>query len=458
MGNNIEKSRLLNNSQSNDIFKEIFNRYAVSDTKGIKHLTEDGFTKGLFPKIPIFGKYLFYKTSKNFPQVNLYAFISISNEFKNPSLINNMEDQINFYLNIFCQKVDFPTQQEFENLVSAAIQGSGVLANLQMNEFSLDKIVMTFIKTPFQISTKTVNAQKEYIADSSAQNLKFENTFSIPKQQLVSYIINFVMNLCKDLHECVINTLFSRNFSSSLPIALPESSLLDTLLTSPTAIGFSSLWLLSLSCPHYFIPPSNSGNTSNLSKVLEENSWHSIYNSNAQGLSVSGFLSKVLGYPACNMVFFKFSNYLLLLGSDVAWKECGAKRGNFDCFLLQLLPSFKVIQKGKNECIFFNINNRTIKKALAIYGERGLTKLEIDEGLANVTYEGNKYDLDSLEVWGCGGSSKFNDYVEHKAWEKKDTQKHANRKLKMEEWSDSPDKLLLSYGGVEVDHAKRGDF
>lgn len=30
--------------------------------------------------------------------------------------------------------------------------------------------------------------------------------------------------------------------------------------------------------------------------------------------------------------------------------------------------------------------------------------------------------------------------------------------LRPEDWKDNPDKELLSYGGIETDHAKRGDL
>lgn len=148
---------------------------------------------------------------------------------------------------------------------------------------------------------------------------------------------------------------------------------------------------------------------------------------------------------------------MLLLGLDTEWRESHVNRGKYDCFLFQLLPEFKVIQSNVEETVHFNLTNRTIKRGLTVYRDKKIL-FELDSDFSRVTYNMETYNISRLEVWGCGGSAVYEKYAGMKLWEKKDTARHQNRKLRPEDWKDNPDKELLSYGGIETDHAKRGDL
>lgn len=91
------------------------------------------------------------------------------------------------------------------------------------------------------------------------------------------------------------------------------------------------------------------------------------------------------------------------------------------------------------------------------------------------------------QVWGCGGSSASQAQQQQRKWELKDTQKHKDRKvcmdscnllllivrsfllatyqiviasvcvlqLKIEDWKDNPDRMILEMGGVTTEHAEK---
>lgn len=482
MGNNAGKLPTNNNSSKEktemEILTETFNEHANITENEKSCIDSNGFTESLFSKVPSFGKRLFQEASKGSQSLDLYSFIKMSNQFSDPFLVNSSESQIKLYLDIFSLTDECITLMDYKELMKAAMDGSRAIAKMAASEMSFDKSLNSFINTPFSECAMTNhnniepnhNIEDEDSKESLNQTTTNSSpTISIQLEHLKSYLNTNLPNLFKDLHDHVVyrlykrshlkkhttNTLHTTNTFHTTNTA--NSALVETCNKGHSLMGFPGLWLISSYCPLSFVPPTDEGNTSILSRITENNAWHVLYNSNSQGLSANGFLSKIRSYPGSSILFLRFGEYLLVMGSDVEWKETASKRGGYDCFLLQLLPSFKLLQENKNDCIFFNITNRTIKKALQFCGDRGVVFVEVDEGMSSVMYQGEKIYLDVIEVWGCGGSAQYDKYIGQKMWEKKDTQKNLNRKLKQEEWSDSPDKVLLGYGGIETDHARKGD-
>ena len=446
MGNNTKKmSPKEGMSDNTELLTATFNAHSQVAEDGNRYISEDSFINGLFSKVPTFGKCLFRSFSGNSPRLDISSFNRASSHFSSPLLINSSEDQIKLYLTLFGTD-DYITLQEFNELLRGAIDASRAIVKMPPFDMPFDKTFIAFCHSVYndeKLSTSTSIAAKVQV-DSVTNRL---NTF--------------LPNIFNDLHEHVLYRLFRRTQLKKQQTSSPSQSLTSCLVETCTSgsslIGFASLWLLCHVCPPSFLPPSDAGNTSKLARAVENDAWHLLYNSNLHGLSASGFVSRVLAYPGSSLVFLRFSEHLVVIGSDVEWKESSVRRGGFECFLLQLRPSFQLLHGAASESIFFNISNRTFKRALQFHAG-GRVAVEVDEGLSTVHFGALEKPLDCMEVWGCGGSGSHEQYASRKEWQRKDVQKQANRKLKADDWKDSADKVLLNYGGIETDHAKRGDL
>jgi hypothetical protein len=105
--------------------------------------------------------------------------------------------------------------------------------------------------------------------------------------------------------------------------------------------------------------------------------------------------------------------------------------------------------------LYLNIQDRTVPKGLQVGKDLRSLLLHIDEGLTKVKYYGIEYDIHRLEVWGCGDPRIREAQLHQKKWEHQQAVKSKDRKLKLEDWKDNPDRQLLNMGGVTTEHAQR---
>jgi hypothetical protein len=172
---------------------------------------------------------------------------------------------------------------------------------------------------------------------------------------------------------------------------------------------------------------------------------------------VNRFQHHILDYAGPTLLFVSFDRFLYVVAIDQNWKESRHRWGGSDCVFLQLLPDYRLCQSGEG-LIHYNLQDRTVPKGIQVGKDLRTTFLKLDEDLTRANHYGVDHKLASIEVWGCGGQRTLEAQQKQKQWERREVDKHQNRKLVPEDWKDSVDRQLLELGGVQTDHAQRGDI
>ncbi|KAK3084924.1 hypothetical protein FSP39_021521 [Pinctada imbricata] len=191
-----------------------------------------------------------------------------------------------------------------------------------------------------------------------------------------------------------------------------------------------------------------------LARLTRCQSWTLLYDSREHGLSKNRFSHHVLAYhgPTITLVSFEGGN-IYCVAEDRGWREGNQRFGDKDTMLLQICPVFRVIQEG-GPMVMWNDHSRDIKKGIHIGKPSSNLVLYIPSDFDTVDHYGVNCVLNDIEVWGCGSQQTAERQVKQKEWEVKQAEKHATRKLRLDtgNWDENPDKQILAWGGVNVEH------
>ncbi|KAI0213257.1 hypothetical protein LSAT2_001723 [Lamellibrachia satsuma] len=166
------------------------------------------------------------------------------------------------------------------------------------------------------------------------------------------------------------------------------------------------------------------------------------------------FSHHVFSYNAPTLLLISFDGHVYCVAVDSEWREGVQRWGGADCCLVQLLPVFKSLQMGSG-MLYLNTQDRRMPKQLQVGTDVKRLPLQVDAGFSSVKHYGVDVPLERLEMWGCGGQSVLKEQLSQKQWEQKEADKQKNRKLKLEDWADNPDRELLNMGGITTEHAER---
>lgn len=206
-------------------------------------------------------------------------------------------------------------------------------------------------------------------------------------------------------------------------------------------------WLLSASLPSNYAQPSKSMAPS--SEVSQQGIflWTALYRSSDHGLSINRLQHHVFAYQGPTIFLTSLSDgYCYALAVDTEWREGVSPWGGQNSFLIQISPSYKILEEGE-QMVVLNEKSRNLPKGMYIGRDRNKCSLKLTEGLQSAEHGGKTVDVLEVEVWGCGGSRAKDLQREQKNREKRDTEKNAKVKLPGE-WDENPDRLLLEWGGV----------
>lgn len=246
--------------------------------------------------------------------------------------------------------------------------------------------------------------------------------------------------------------------------------------SSSSTLCLSVVWLLSCSLPSkYIVPPAGNqqpgGGTgravgitapdafmphflvSKLHQIVEHNAWSLLYNSDQHGLSTNRFETYAFSYKGPSVTLITFDSHIYVVGNDDEWRESLQRWGGDDCILLQILPRFGVVQAG-SDLMYVNHHNRGACKGIQIGKDARHIVLQIDD-MTTVKYYGTDLTLEHLEVWGCAGAEATEQQTRQRQWDNKEAEKLSNRKLKFESWEENPDRQLLSWAGINTNHAQK---
>ncbi|ELU04418.1 hypothetical protein CAPTEDRAFT_222611 [Capitella teleta] len=217
-------------------------------------------------------------------------------------------------------------------------------------------------------------------------------------------------------------------------------------------------WALSCTLGPSYLPESpaasDTGETpslSSLAKILE--GWSSLYCSDQHGLSPNRLVHHVFSYRGPSILLISMEGFSYCLAIDDEWIDGSKAFGSSHCLLIQTEPQYKA-QPSEPGIILFNSHSRAATRGLII-GKGNPRIIHIDDLFDKATHFSIPVKLHAVEVWGCGGHDALKQQAAQKEWESREVDRAKNRKLKIDDWTDSPDRQLLELGGVCTEHAER---
>ncbi|XP_021205458.2 uncharacterized protein LOC114246224 [Bombyx mandarina] len=213
----------------------------------------------------------------------------------------------------------------------------------------------------------------------------------------------------------------------------------------------SAAWLLAAAAPPRYsrpaAPPAPSAGWLVARLVCAVPShWTPLYSSSDQGLAANRFLHHTLAYRGPTVVLARGGPLLVALCCPAEWRDSHCYWGDADCALLQLLPTFSLIERAP-KMIYLNTSIRGYPKGLRAGSDPRRPALAIAEGFDSFTFNGAPYSLDSIEVWGCGDQASRETQLEIKKWQIREAEKQRQVKLSAADWMEHPDRYLLELAG-----------
>lgn len=190
-----------------------------------------------------------------------------------------------------------------------------------------------------------------------------------------------------------------------------------------------------------------------LARLSKCQSWALLYDSTEHGLSQNRFAHHVMSYqgPTMTLVSFEGRN-VYCIAEDRPWREGTQKFGDVDSMLIQLTPVYRVIQSG-GALVQWNEHSRDVKKGIHVGKDSKSLVLFIPSDFDKVEHYHIPNEIHKIEVWGCGSEKAKEAQVQQRKWEYKNAEKHQTRKLHLDtNWDENPDKQILQWGGINVDH------
>ncbi|KAJ8299459.1 hypothetical protein KUTeg_009872 [Tegillarca granosa] len=198
-----------------------------------------------------------------------------------------------------------------------------------------------------------------------------------------------------------------------------------------------------------------------LARLTRCQSWTLLYDSSDHGLSLNRFSHHVSSYNGPTISLFSFEGRnIFCVAEDRGWREGSNRFGGDDSMFLQITPVFRVLQAG-GPMVLWSEYSRGVRPGIGIGKDPKSQVLFLPSNFERIEHYDVACELDKIEVWGCGTTAVKEAQIKQKAWEKKETERQATRKLRLEpKWDENPDKQILSMAGINTEHqySREGGF
>ncbi|XP_063368875.1 uncharacterized protein LOC134657234 isoform X1 [Cydia amplana] len=175
--------------------------------------------------------------------------------------------------------------------------------------------------------------------------------------------------------------------------------------------------------------------------------WAPLYNSNEHGLGANRFLHHTLNYRGPTLVVVAGGEDLkVVLACPQEWRETHTYWGTADCALIQLFPTFSIVEHAP-KMIYLNTSIRGYPKGLRAGSDPRKPLLIIEEGFDKMSFNSVPYSLRAIEVWGCGDQTSRENQLEVKKWQVREAERQRQVKLSAADWIEHPDRYLLELAG-----------
>ncbi|CAH0391608.1 unnamed protein product [Bemisia tabaci] len=439
-----EKSQLL---PIEKLAKLLANKSLTEDA--IEGIGASAFKRYLFPNYPELSRRLFSFLAVNAGLPGSSHVIS-PNQFKLQSekLLGILaeEEQVLMYVRMFADNSDEITPEQFRDLL-----------------FIIYKIAMDHYAEGPQSCRQTFKTIQA-VVDSA-----FHKKNVVGVNYMTTWLLGNCPRLVILLHRYIVHILSTSyrilvekqatdkppELELTTPV-LEKSSPLDE--TPQPLLPLSQVWLLTTTLPPLYTRPtltSPSINTSFsaqnfLAKFLDfscPSHWTILYNSSQHGLGANRFLHHTLSYRGPTLTFIRGENDLeLCCGATDEWRESHVYWGREECICLQILPLFKVLDRGP-KLMYLNTSIRGYPLGLRAGKDTRKPCIEVNNSFDQVMFNGVPFRLHSVEVWGCGTPQSREIQLDIKQWQLKQVEKQRQVKMSSKDWLDHPDRYLLEMAG-----------
>lgn len=174
--------------------------------------------------------------------------------------------------------------------------------------------------------------------------------------------------------------------------------------------------------------------------------WVPLYASRDHGLGANRFLHHTLAYRGPTMVLIQAEDTVIVVCSPQEWRETHQYWGGPDCALLQIQPTFSIVEHAP-KMLYLNTSIRGYPKGLRAGSDPRKPLLIIPEDFDSLTFKGVPYPLQNIEVWGCGDQASRETQLEIKKWQVREAERQRQVKLSAADWIEHPDRYLLELAG-----------
>ncbi|XP_030032397.1 uncharacterized protein LOC115448913 isoform X2 [Manduca sexta] len=174
--------------------------------------------------------------------------------------------------------------------------------------------------------------------------------------------------------------------------------------------------------------------------------WAPLYDSRDHGLGANRFLHHTLAYRGPTLVMLQAEELVVVVCSPQEWRETHQYWGGPDSALIQLLPTFHVVEHAA-KMLYLNTSIRGYPKGLRAGSDPRKPLLSIGEDFDSLSFKGVPYPLQAIEVWGCGDQASRETQLEIKKWQVREAERQRQVKLSAADWIEHPDRYLLELAG-----------
>ncbi|XP_045503405.1 uncharacterized protein LOC123700276 [Colias croceus] len=227
---------------------------------------------------------------------------------------------------------------------------------------------------------------------------------------------------------------------------------------SAALLPTSAAWLVAAALPQVYTrplrpPPGTSASAAWLSRLVcaLPSHWAPLYSSGEHGLGANRFLHHTLAYRGPTLVVVSGGSagddeVRVVVASPQEWRETHQYWGSADCALLQLYPKFCVVEVGAR-MLYLNTHIRGYPRGLRAGADPRAPLLDINDAFDGFRFQGVPYQLRAIEVWGCGDQALRETQLDIKKWQVKEAERQRNVKISAADWIEHPDRYLLELAG-----------
>lgn len=353
-------------------------------------------------------------------------------------------DQHKYYFRLFSQGKDYLIKDDALTMINVAYA------------LTLSSSMITYSRAP----------QDDALFEAIVQSM-FNMSSEIKFQELEKWLEQHSPHMFCGVHNWVYTILTGSKIPTEMETA--PVPFLDKFRGENNMLTMGVLWVLSACLPYMYThvekeAEASAKDTKNplltsylfimkLARLSRCQSWNMLYDSDQHGLSMNRFINHVTGYLESSITLLSFEGRnTYCLAMDQPWKDSSSRMGKADAMLIQLTPVYRVVQSGPSMALW-NTLDRNLPKGIQIGQTGKSTVLNIPLDFDHIQHYGVNCVLNKVEVWGCGGTDAAEFQLKQKRWERKEVERAQSKKLHMDvNWDENPDKAILNWGGIEVNH------